>query len=62
MYEIDSGESLGLDTLVDLVPVQMAYDADEISKCTTAGGIMSITTLDDKLVNGGKLGPITKKV
>jgi len=40
----------------------MAYDADEIFMCTTAGGIMPITTLDDKPVNGGNVGPITKKI
>lgn len=30
--------------------------------CTTAGGIMPITTLDDKPVNDGKIGPITKLI
>jgi hypothetical protein len=32
-------------------PVQNAYEADEIFICTTAGGIMQITSLDGKLIN-----------
>ncbi|KAH8683588.1 aminotransferase [Ilyonectria robusta] len=47
---------------VEFVPVDLAYNCDEIFMCTTAGGIMPITTLDDKPVNGGKTGPITKLI
>jgi branched-subunit amino acid aminotransferase/4-amino-4-deoxychorismate lyase len=46
----------------EVVPVEIAYQADEILMCTTAGGIMPITTLDGKPVKDGKLGPITKKI
>ena len=59
---IDVARSSGLEIRVELVPVQMAYDADEIFMCTTAGGIMPITSLDGKPVNGGNLGPVTKKI
>lgn len=59
---IDVARMQGLDIRVEVVPVQKAYDADEIFMCTTAGGIMPITSLDGKPVNGGKLGPITKKI
>ena len=59
---IDVAKSLGLEIRVDIVPVQMAYEADEIFMSTTAGGIMPITKLDDEPVNDGKLGPITKKI
>ncbi|KAJ5097062.1 D-aminoacid aminotransferase-like PLP-dependent enzyme [Penicillium angulare] len=59
---IDAARIKGLEIHVQLVPVQMAYDADEIFMCTTAGGIMPITSLDGKPVNGGQLGPITKKI
>ncbi|KAJ5171959.1 D-aminoacid aminotransferase-like PLP-dependent enzyme [Penicillium capsulatum] len=59
---IDVAHMQGLDIRVELVPVQSAYDADEVFMCTTAGGIMPVTSLDDKPVNGGKLGPITKKI
>lgn len=47
---------------VEFVPVDLAYNCDEIFMCTTAGGIMPITTLDDKPINGGKIGPITKLI
>lgn len=59
---IDVARINGLEIRVELVPVQKVYDADEIFMCTTAGGIMPITTLDGRAVNGGKLGPITKKI
>jgi branched-subunit amino acid aminotransferase/4-amino-4-deoxychorismate lyase len=59
---IDAAHKNGLEIHVELIPMQMAYDADEIFMCTTAGGIMPITSLDDRPVKGGKLGPITKKI
>jgi branched-subunit amino acid aminotransferase/4-amino-4-deoxychorismate lyase len=40
----------------------MAYQADEIFMCTTAGGIMPITELDGKPVRDGQIGPITKEI
>jgi branched-subunit amino acid aminotransferase/4-amino-4-deoxychorismate lyase len=59
---IDAAHKNGLEIHVELIPVQMAYDADEIFMSTTAGGIMPITSLDGKPVKDGKLGPITKKI
>ncbi|KAL3489801.1 aminotransferase [Aspergillus germanicus] len=59
---IDAAHKNGFEIHVELIPVQMAYDADEIFMSTTAGGIMPITSLDGKPVNDGKLGPITKKI
>ncbi|KXG53358.1 Aminotransferase, class IV [Penicillium griseofulvum] len=59
---IDVAHASGLEIKVELVPVQKAYDADEIFMCTTAGGIMPITTLDGNPVGDGKVGPVTKKI
>ena len=59
---IDVARMNDLRIRVETVPVQMAYDADEIFTCTTAGGIMPITSLDGKPVNGGLIGPITKRI
>ncbi|KAK1763313.1 putative class IV aminotransferase [Phialemonium atrogriseum] len=59
---IDAARSNNIPVHVQLVPVKMAYQADEIFMCTTAGGIMPITHLDDQPVNGGKVGPITKAI
>lgn len=59
---IDAASMNGLETRVEFVPIEAVYQADEIFMCTTAGGIMPITTLDGQPVNGGQLGPITKKI
>ncbi|HVI33613.1 aminotransferase class IV [Phenylobacterium sp.] len=52
----------GWPTVVDFVPVDSLYQADEIFICTTAGGVMPITRLDDQPVGGGQVGPITREV
>ncbi|RAK93878.1 D-aminoacid aminotransferase-like PLP-dependent enzyme [Aspergillus costaricaensis CBS 115574] len=59
---IDAVRVNGLEIRVEVVPVQLAYDADEIFMSTTAGGIMPITSLDDRPVKDGKVGPITKMI
>ena len=46
----------------EVIPVQMAYEADEIFMCTTAGGIMPITVMEDQPVRNGQVGPLTKKI
>lgn len=55
---IDAARSNNIPVRVQLVPVEVAYHADEIFMCTTAGGIMPISHLDDKPVGGGQC-PIT---
>jgi branched-subunit amino acid aminotransferase/4-amino-4-deoxychorismate lyase len=52
----------GYKTVVDFVPVDDLYHADEIFVCTTAGGVMPITELDGKQVGGGQVGPITRQI
>lgn len=59
---IDAARALGLETRIELIPVEAAYQADEIFMCTTAGGIMPITTLDGKPVKDGKIGPVTSAI
>lgn len=59
---IEVARANGYEVRVDFVPVELAYNCDEIFMCTTAGGIMPITTLDGQPVNGGEVGPITKKI
>ncbi|KAL1857045.1 hypothetical protein Daus18300_010493 [Diaporthe australafricana] len=58
----DVARSLGIPVRLEVVPVEMAYQCDEIFMCTTAGGIMPITKLDGQPVKDGKVGPITKKI
>jgi branched-subunit amino acid aminotransferase/4-amino-4-deoxychorismate lyase len=59
---IDVANENGIEVRVEVVPVEMVYKADEIFMCTTAGGIMPITSLDREPVKDGKIGPITKKI
>ena len=59
---IEAAWVLSLDVSIQVVPVEMAYQADEIFMCTTAGGIMPITILDGNPVNDGNVGPITKSI
>ncbi|OOF98351.1 hypothetical protein ASPCADRAFT_205591 [Aspergillus carbonarius ITEM 5010] len=59
---IDVARASGIEVRLEVVPVELAYRCDEIFMCTTAGGIMPITELDGKPVNGGQIGPITKKI
>ncbi|RAL04166.1 aminotransferase class IV [Aspergillus ibericus CBS 121593] len=59
---MDVANAFGIEVRLEAVPVELAYRCDEIFMCTTAGGIMPITELDGKPVNGGQIGPITKKI
>ncbi|KAF2493503.1 D-aminoacid aminotransferase-like PLP-dependent enzyme [Lophium mytilinum] len=59
---IDVAKANGVEVRVEVVPVELAYQCDELFMCTTAGGIMPITSLDGKPVKDGKIGPITNKI
>ncbi|KAL3469079.1 aminotransferase [Aspergillus californicus] len=59
---IDAARANGIETRLEFVPVELVYQVDELFMCTTAGGIMPVTSLDGKPVNDGKVGPITKKI
>lgn len=59
---IDVARANGLEVRVEVVPVEMAYNCDEIFMSTTAGGIMPITSLDGQPVKDGQVGPITKVI
>ena len=59
---LDIASKTGMQARVEHVPVSLAYDCDEIFLCTTAGGIMPITTLDGRPVGGGQVGPVTRAI
>ncbi|OAA57624.1 Aminotransferase, class IV [Niveomyces insectorum RCEF 264] len=59
---IDAANTLGYEVRLEFVPVDLAYASDEIFMCTTAGGIMPITSLDGKPIKDGAVGPITRKI
>ena len=58
----DVARANGIEVRCEVVPVELAYESDEIFMCTTAGGIMPITSLDGKNVGDGRVGPITKRI
>jgi branched-subunit amino acid aminotransferase/4-amino-4-deoxychorismate lyase len=58
----DVAKMKGIEVRKEIVPVELAYQADEIFTCTTAGGIMPITKLDGQPVGNGQVGPLTKKI
>ncbi|PWY87537.1 D-aminoacid aminotransferase-like PLP-dependent enzyme [Aspergillus heteromorphus CBS 117.55] len=58
----DACRKAGIEVHLQVVPVALAYHADEIFMSTTAGGIMPITELDGRKVNGGGIGPVTKRI
>ncbi|KAJ6442488.1 class iv protein [Purpureocillium lavendulum] len=58
----DVAKAKNIEVRCETVPVDMAYQCDEIFMSTTAGGIMPITVLDGKPVNGGAVGPITQMI
>ncbi|POR36007.1 Uncharacterized protein TPAR_03811 [Tolypocladium paradoxum] len=58
----DAAEALGIEVRCEAVPVDLAYQADEIFMSTTAGGIMPVTELDGAPVKDGRLGPITTAI
>lgn len=58
----DVAKMHGIPYRLEVVPVSLAYEADEIFTCTTAGGIMPITSLDGRSIKDGKIGPLTTKI
>jgi branched-subunit amino acid aminotransferase/4-amino-4-deoxychorismate lyase len=57
---IDVARASGIEVRLETIPVELAYNCNEIFMSTTAGGIMPITSLDGRPVNGGQIGPVTK--
>ena len=58
----DVAKANGIPIHCEVIPISLAYEADEVLMCTTAGGIMPITSLDGKPIKDGKVGPVTRKI
>lgn len=56
----DIARTRNIEVRCEVISVALAYEADEIFMCTTAGGIMPITSLDGQLIKDGCIGPITR--
>lgn len=59
---VEIADEAGHPVTIDDVPVAALYQASEIFFTSTAGGVMPVTTLDDKPVGDGHPGPITTEV
>jgi branched-subunit amino acid aminotransferase/4-amino-4-deoxychorismate lyase len=59
---LEVADALGLRWVMDDVPVSLAYECDELVLVTTAGGVMPITTLDDRPIGDGRVGPVTRSI
>lgn len=59
---MEVAKAQGIEVRVEVVPVELVYQADEIFMCTTAGGVMPITELDGKKVGNGKVGKLTGSI
>lgn len=59
---MEVAKRLGYEVRLEVVPVGMCYQADEIFMCTTAGGVMPITRLDGEVVGDGKVGRVTGRI
>lgn len=59
---MEVAEAKRIEVRLETGPVELAYKYDEIFMCTTAGKVMPITWLDEKPVNGGEVGPVTKTI
>ncbi|KAF5013046.1 hypothetical protein FDECE_940 [Fusarium decemcellulare] len=58
----DIAHDNGIPVHLDDVPTSLAYEADEIFMCTTAGGIMPVVKLENQPVGNGEIGPVTKLI
>jgi branched-subunit amino acid aminotransferase/4-amino-4-deoxychorismate lyase len=59
---VDVARANKIEIRIEVVPVELAYNCDELFICTTGGGIMPITSLDGMPVKDGQIGPITKAI
>lgn len=59
---LEVAQARQVQTVIDFVPIDTLYTADELFICTTAGGVMPLTELDGKPVGNGEVGPITRQI
>lgn len=59
---IEMAKEMGVACEVRAVTVAELYDADEVFITSTAGGIMPVTAVDDRLYGNGKPGPLTQRI
>lgn len=59
---VEVARAKNIEVRIEAVPIELAYHCNEMFICSTAGGIMPITSLDGRPIADGNVGPITKSV
>ncbi len=55
-------KQIGIDTKITRIVSEDMYDADEIFLTTTAGGIMPVTRVDNRILSNDRPGPLALKL
>jgi branched-chain amino acid aminotransferase len=55
-------EKLGVKCEVRTVPLAELRNADEVFISSTAGGVMGVTRLDERILGNGRPGPVTERL
>ncbi len=56
---VSHGDAVGLRMLEDDVPLEQAFEADELAVCSSIGGVIPVVSLDGRVIGNGKPGPRT---
>lgn len=62
MTALDLARAEGLAVRIEPLPIDRLRAADEIFVTSTAGGIMPVTRLDDRIYGNGVAGPVTRRL
>lgn len=61
-FLIDCAASIGLPVREEPIPVELLRRADEVFMSGTAAEVLAITSIDDRPVGDGRVGPITQRL
>jgi branched-chain amino acid aminotransferase len=55
-------QEIGVEAELGTVPAEALHEADEVFITSTAGGVMPVTRVDDRILGNGAPGPITTRI
>jgi len=61
-FLIECAEAIGVGVKEETIPVESLRRADEVFMSGTAAEVLAITSIDDRPVGGGYVGPITQRL
>ena len=56
---VDHGDAVGLRMVEGDIPLEAAFEADEMAICSSIAGVVPVTMLDGRPIGGGQPGPRT---